>query len=92
MPRRFSSSEQEQSKILAFNDQIFKFREIARNLGRHFLSNPKYYGQTKRYGRKKFLSQREIAHINRLVSNSTLSLKSVKTSMGVLYLKQKIKT
>lgn len=89
MPRGFSLSEQEQGKILAFKDQNLKFREIARKLGRsvtvvrNFLSNPENYGQTKRSGRKKILSQREIAHINRLASNSTLSLKSIKASTGV---------
>ena len=89
MPRGFSLSKQEQGKILAFKDQNLKFREIARKLGRsvtvvrNFLSNPENYGQTKRSGRKKILTQREIAHINRLASNSTLSLKSIKASTGV---------
>ena len=84
MPRGFSLSKQEQGKILAFKDQNLKFREIARKLGRsvtvvgNFLSNPKNYGQTKRSGRKKILD-----HINRLASNSTLSLKSIKASTGV---------
>lgn len=89
MPRGCSLSDLEKGKILSFKEQGLKFREIARKLSRsvnvirNFLGDPDNYGTKKRSGRKKILSHREIAHISRLASHSTLSLRDIKNQTAV---------
>lgn len=89
MPRGCSLTDIEKGQILAYKDEKLPLREISRRIGRslcvvqNYLHDPDNYGKTKRAGRKKKLSQRDITHITRLASHSSCSLNAIRQKSGV---------
>lgn len=74
MPRGCSLTDIEKGQILAYKDENLSLRKISKRLGRslcvvpNFLNDQDNCGKTKRSGRKKKLSERDITHITRLAS------------------------
>lgn len=89
MPRGCSLTDIEKGQILAYKDENLSLREISRKIGRslcvvqNFWNDQDNYGKTKRSGRKRKLSERDINHITRLASHSSYSLNSIRQKSGV---------
>lgn len=89
MPRGKILTDLEKGQILAFKAENLSLREIARRLDRslrvvqNFLKSPTDYGKIKRPGRKNKLSERDVAHITRLASNSSSSVAKIRAQSGV---------
>jgi len=89
MPRGITLTEFEKGQILAFRDCGKSGNYISKELGRsrcliqNFLKNPTKYGEKKRTGGPRLLSQREERAIIRYSSNSLLSCKEIKNICNV---------
>lgn len=89
MPRGTYLTSEEKGKILAFREEGFSFRNIARKIGRshnvvwQFLHNPDAYGSLKRGGPKKKLSKRDERRIIRAASNNIRSLNDLKSDLNL---------
>lgn len=88
MPRGKALTELEKGLIqgmLAHPDGELSNREIARRIGRsecvrHFRADLSNYGQNKAGGRPKALSERKVRNIQRMASNSTMTLTEIKAA------------
>lgn len=89
MPRGTQLSDFERGQILALHSTGKSHREIAGAVKRSkgvvtaFLKNPENYGQKKRSGRPKLLSNRDERAIHRLVSNTPKSCSEVKSELNL---------
>ncbi|XP_065642379.1 uncharacterized protein LOC136074010 [Hydra vulgaris] len=87
----------EKGQILAYHREKVPNREIARRLKRsdhvirNFLKNPTDYATIKRKPKKSRVSEREKRRIVRLASNSSRSLKTIKSDLGLNVCKETIR-
>ena len=97
MPKGKVLTDIEKGQILAFHREKVPNREIARRLKRsdhvirNFLKNPTDYATIKRKPKKSKVSGREKRRIVQLASNSSKSLKTIKSDLGLNVCKETIR-
>jgi IS30 family transposase len=89
MPRGTQLTAYEKGQINAFHRDGKGIRAIARLLNRshhviiNYLKGPAVYCTKKRMGRKKKLTKRDEQRISRMTSNSKVTCKEIKSTLGV---------